>query len=88
MSTTQDDNSLVHRYPDIPCPARKHERSILTFRNHTVAVLFCLPCERAWTEPITHPAIRALRGRRLLPLCRSEQNDRRKSRTVMPPLWP
>jgi hypothetical protein len=44
----------------IPCPSGKHSRSIVTFRNHTVAAMFCLPCEEAWTEPTTHPEIRAM----------------------------
>ena len=51
-------DSLVHRYVDIPCPSGQHATSVLTFRNHTVAALFCIPCEVAWTEPTTHPALR------------------------------
>ena len=51
-------NSLVRRYVNIPCPSGKHAQSILTFRNHTVAALFCIPCEVAWTEATTHPALR------------------------------
>jgi hypothetical protein len=53
-------NVLVHRQVNIPCPSGKHSRSLVTFRNHVVAVLFCLPCEQAWTEPTTHPEIQAL----------------------------
>ena len=52
-------DSLVHRYVDIPCPSGKHQRSILTFRNHTVAAMFCAPCEHAWTESTEHPELRA-----------------------------
>lgn len=51
-------NSLVHRYVNIPCPSGKHHRSVLTFRNHTVAALFCIPCEVAWTESTTRPELR------------------------------
>ena len=51
-------NQIVHRYVDIPCPNRKHQRSLVTFRNHTVAAMFCIPCERAWTEATTHPELR------------------------------
>jgi len=32
----------------------------VTFRNHTIAVMFCEPCEVAWIEPTTHPELRAL----------------------------
>ena len=59
MASTQLPNVLVHRQVDVPCPSGKHPQSIVTFRNHTVAVMFCVPCEEAWTEPITHPEIRA-----------------------------
>ncbi len=51
-------NIVVQRYVNIPCPARKHRRSVVTFRNHTVAAMFCIPCEVAWTELTTHPALR------------------------------
>jgi hypothetical protein len=44
----------------IPCPSGKHQHSILTFKNHTVAALFCLPCEHAWTEAASHPELSAL----------------------------
>ena len=50
MTQPQQSNLLVHRYVDIPCPSRKHPRSIVTFRDHTVVAMFCLPCEHAWTE--------------------------------------
>jgi hypothetical protein len=53
-------NSLVHRYVAIPCQSGKHARSIVTFRNHTVAAMFCIPCEAAWTEPVEHPEIKAM----------------------------
>jgi len=32
----------------------------VTFRNHTVAAMFCIPCEYAWTEPTSHPLLRSL----------------------------
>ena len=57
MSLTQLPNQSVHRMVDVPCPSGKHQRSLLTFRNHTVAAMFCMPCEYAWTEPTTHPAL-------------------------------
>jgi hypothetical protein len=53
-------NVIVQRYVNIPCPSGKHPRSILTFRNHTVAALFCLVCEVAWTQSTDHPEIRHL----------------------------
>jgi hypothetical protein len=53
-------NGLVHRYVDIRCPSGKHQRSIVTFRDHTVAAMFCMPCEHAWTEPTSHPALHGL----------------------------
>lgn len=51
-------NVLVHRLVSIPCPSGKHQSSIVTFRNHTVAAMFCLPCEYAWTELTSHPKLR------------------------------
>jgi len=51
-------NTLLQRYVNIPCPSGKHRRSLVTFRNHTVAAMFCIPCEMAWTEPTTHPQLR------------------------------
>jgi hypothetical protein len=54
------DNILTNRYVDIPCPSGKHARSIVTFRNHSAAALFCIPCEHAWTESTDHPALRDL----------------------------
>jgi len=53
-------NTLVHRYVAIPCPSGRHARSIVTFRNHTVAAMFCIPCEHAWTEDTKQPALRAM----------------------------
>ena len=57
LSPNQPTNVLVHRYVDIPCPSGKHQRSLVTFRNHTVAAMFCIPCEYAWTELTSHPAL-------------------------------
>ena len=51
-------NAIVQRFVNIPCPSGKHSRSIVTFRNHTVAAMFCIPCEEAWTEPTSHPELR------------------------------
>ena len=53
-------NSLVQRYVNIPCPSGKHQRSVVTFRNHSVAAMFCIPCEEAWTEPTERPELRHL----------------------------
>jgi hypothetical protein len=55
-----DSDTLVHRYVEIPCPSGKHQRSLVTFRNHTVAAMFCVPCEHAWTEPTTRTELRHL----------------------------
>ena len=57
MSPNHLRNQIVHRMVDVPCPSGKHQRSLLTFRNHTVAAMFCMPCEYAWTEPAIHPAL-------------------------------
>lgn len=57
---TEPKNVIVHRYVDIPCPSGTHQRSIVTFRNHTVVAMFCIPCEHAWTEPATHLMLRTL----------------------------
>ena len=51
-------DSIVNRYVNIRCPSGKHERSVVTFRNHTVAAMFCVPCEEAWTESTDHPELR------------------------------
>ena len=61
MAPTPAPNSLVQRYVKIPCPGGKHPRSVVTFRNHTVAAMFCIPCEAAWTEPTSHPELRAVK---------------------------
>ena len=50
----------LHRYVQIPCPSGRHVRSIVTFRDYTVAVLFCIPCEHAWTEPTNRAELRAV----------------------------
>ena len=50
-------NSLDNRYVDIPCPSGKHARSLVTFRNHAVVAMFCIPCEVSWTERTEHPLL-------------------------------
>jgi hypothetical protein len=30
----------------------------VTFRDHSVAAMFCIPCEVAWTESTAHPELR------------------------------
>jgi hypothetical protein len=52
--------AFVLRYANVSCPSGKHKRSILTVRGHSVAAMFCAPCEQGWTEPTTHPALRDL----------------------------
>jgi hypothetical protein len=52
------ENTIVHRFVNIPCPSKRHGHSIVTFRNHTVAAMFCIPCEQAWTEPTTRSELR------------------------------
>ena len=64
MATTTE-HSPAHRYVNIPCPAGTHQRSIVTFRDYAVTVMFCIPCEQVWTEATTHPEIRALKSTRL-----------------------
>jgi len=54
-------HSVVHRYVKIPCPSGKHARSIVTFRDHTVASMFCAPCDVAWDQSIDHPELQHLR---------------------------
>ena len=51
---------IIPRYVDIPCPSGKHPQSWVTFHNHTVAAMFCIPCEHAWTESTTNPELRHL----------------------------
>ena len=53
-------NSLIDRYVDIPCPSGKHQRSLVTFRNHAVATMFCISCEQAWIESTRHPLVAAM----------------------------
>jgi hypothetical protein len=60
MATGHDNDPLVMHYIDVPCPSGKHQRSMLTFRSHTVACMFGVPCEHPWAEPTTHPALRNL----------------------------
>ena len=60
MAPSQPENVLVHRQVHVPCPSGKHQQSIVTFRDHTVAVMFCVPCEHAWTEPVIHAEIQAM----------------------------
>jgi hypothetical protein len=60
MATPHDD-FLAHRYVNIPCPNGKHPRSIVTFRDDAVAVMFCIPCEQVWTELTSHPEIHAMK---------------------------
>ena len=31
--------------------------SLATFRNHGVAAMFCIPCERAWTVSTRRPLL-------------------------------
>ena len=61
MADSIPPNTLVHRYVNIPCPSGKHLQSLVTFRNHAVAVMFCLPCEVAWTEPTSRGELRHFR---------------------------
>ena len=51
---------FVERSVDVPCPSGKHPRSMLTFRSHRVAAMFCVPCQKGWAEPVTHHALRHL----------------------------
>jgi hypothetical protein len=50
VAHAQDINQILQRYVDIPCPSGKHPRSLVTFRNHNVAAMLCIPCEVAWIE--------------------------------------
>ena len=58
MAITSAPNQLIHRYVAITCPSLKHKHSIVTFRNHTVAAMFCIPCDMAWTESTDQPELR------------------------------
>ena len=53
-------NSIDDRCVDIPCPSGKHEQSLVTFRNHHVVAMFCIPCDHAWTESAEHPLLAAM----------------------------
>lgn len=44
-------------YVDIPCLSGKHQRSMVTFRNSFVAVMFCPSCEHGWIESGDHPSL-------------------------------
>ena len=60
MAPIPPDNILVHRQVNVPCPRRIHQQSIVTFRNHTVAAMFCIPCEVAWVELTSRSELRAM----------------------------
>ena len=60
MTQIASNNTLTHRYVDIPCPRGVHSRSLVTFRNRMVVAMFCIPCEHAWTESTQHPLLAAL----------------------------
>ena len=60
MAHSTPPNTLIHRYVNIPCPNGKHQRSLVTFRNHTVAAMFCIACEVAWTESTDHPELSSI----------------------------
>jgi hypothetical protein len=53
-------NILVHATSMSPAQAGSIGGRFGTFRNHTVAAMFCLPCEHAWTEPTSHPGLQNL----------------------------
>ena len=69
-------HTLIRRYVDIPCPAGKHKRTVVTFRNHTVAAMFCIRCELAWTESTDRPELRIIGLDSAL--ARSAPRERRK----------
>jgi hypothetical protein len=60
MARTDDRDPPRRHYVDIPCPSGKHSRSIVTFRDHTVAAMFCVPCEHAWTESTDRPELQGV----------------------------
>ena len=60
MSEGTHPNTIVQRYVNILCPSGKHKRSLVTFRNHTVAAMFCIPFEVAWTLSTSHPELRKM----------------------------
>ena len=47
--------SVADRWVKVPCPTGMHEWSIVTFRDHTVVALLCVPCEVGWTQSSEHP---------------------------------
>jgi hypothetical protein len=51
---------FLPRTVDVHCPSGKHQQSVLTFRSHELAAMFCVPCQKGWTETVTHPALRDL----------------------------
>jgi hypothetical protein len=53
-------DTLIHRYVDISCPSGAHQRSLVTFRNHSVAAMFCIPCGVAWAEPTSRKELQFL----------------------------
>ena len=52
-------------------------RSLVTFRNHTVAAMFCIPCELAWTESTDHPELRCVRTRQRSGAFRSSRAEKK-----------
>jgi len=60
METPTNVNIIVHRYVNIPCPSGKHSRCVVTFRDHTVAAMCCIPCEVPWVEPTSRQELRDL----------------------------
>ena len=56
-----DESNSGRCYVEIPCPTRKHQRSVVTFCGHNVVAMFCIPCEMAWTEPATRAQLREAR---------------------------
>ena len=62
MANPVPNNRLQRRYVNIPCPSGKHPRSVVTFRDHSVASMFCVPCKQAWTESTDHPELRGLKS--------------------------
>lgn len=48
---------LAPIYVPVSCPSKKHPQSIVTFRSPTIAAMFCIPCDHAWAEDTSHPAL-------------------------------
>ncbi len=42
-----NEDVFVRRTVNIACPSGKHQQSIVMFRDHSVAAMFCVPCEEA-----------------------------------------